>query len=331
MAKKGRQQPVKAKSGVGRLATGLVRRRPIANGTRQRKATRLQKRKYTKKTTRSYKPIPGNFKLIGQVFSTFKQYWRPLGGIVLVYLLLNIIFASGLSNVGSAFNEIKFELQAQGGGQFLNALGGFGSLVGSAGVNSSETASVLQAVLFALESLVIIWALRHLLAGQAIKVKQAYYGAMMPLVPFLLVSFVMILQLLPITFGSFIIAAIVSTIFTAGSAATVIMTIIILGLAVWSIYMLSSSVFALYIVTLPEMEPRKALRSAKNLVRFRRLAVIRRVLFLPLFILLVMGLLIIPLILYVDVLVAPVFFVLSMLAILFIHTYLYSLYRGLLE
>jgi hypothetical protein len=79
------------------------------------------------------------------------------------------------------------------------------------------------------------------------------------------------------------------------------------------------------------MQPRQALRSAKDLVNFRRLTVIRKVLFLPLLIFIVMGLVIIPLILMASGVVPAAFYILSMLAILFVHTYMYSLYRGMLE
>jgi len=44
-----------------------------------------------------------------------------------------------------------------------------------------------------------------------------------------------------------------------------------------------------------------------------------------------MGLVIVPLIIFASAIVPAVFYILSMLAILFIHTYLYSLYRGMLE
>jgi hypothetical protein len=43
-----------------------------------------------------------------------------------------------------------------------------------------------------------------------------------------------------------------------------------------------------------------------------------------------MGVIIIPLIAFASVLVLPTFFVLSMLSVLFAHTYLYSLYKGML-
>jgi hypothetical protein len=45
----------------------------------------------------------------------------------------------------------------------------------------------------------------------------------------------------------------------------------------------------------------------------------------------VMGVVIVPLILFAQAIVPAVFYLLSMLAILFAHAYLYSLYRELLE
>jgi len=248
-----------------------------------------------------------------------------------VYLLLNIVFASGISNVSTAFNDIKTNLNTSGSTGLLHAASGFGSLVGSAGASGSATGSVFQSILFVFESLVIIWALRHLLSGQKVSVKMAYYKSMTPLVPFLLVLFVIIIQLLPVTIGATVLAAVSTSVFTNTAAATIVSAIAFVLLAAWSVYMVSASIFALYIVTLPDMQPRQALRSAKDLVKFRRLVVIRKVFFLPILVLLAMGVVIIPLILYASALVPAVFYVLSMLTILFVHAYLYSLYRGLIE
>jgi hypothetical protein len=78
------------------------------------------------------------------------------------------------------------------------------------------------------------------------------------------------------------------------------------------------------------MQPLQSLRSDKNLARYRRWQLIRKVLFVPFFIILFMGILIVPLILWVNFLVVPVFFLLMMLSVLFFHVYLYRLYKGLL-
>ncbi|HEU5004520.1 MAG TPA: hypothetical protein VFT49_00340 [Candidatus Saccharimonadales bacterium] len=304
----------------------------VAGAPRMRKTTRKQARSKAKKEARTQKPLVNSFKLTAQVVRSIAAHWKPLGGIVLVYLILNILFASGISDLSSSVNSIKTDLNSNGDSAHPIVAGAsaFLTLITSSGASSSSTGSALQTVLIVLESLVIIWALRHLLAGQKITVKAAYYNSMAPLIPFLLVAFFIIIQLLPITFGSVALSAIASSLGTVSGLWTAVFVIVFLLLGAWSVYMVSASIFAVYIVTLPDMQPRDALRSAKKLVQYRRWAILRRVLFLPILILLVMAVIMIPLILYATFFAAPVFYLLGMLAILFVHAYLYSLYRGLL-
>jgi len=292
----------------------------IIAGARVRKPTKKQARQKAKKVARTQASIPGSFKLAAGSFVFIKKCWRPLLGIVSVYTILNLIFASSiLGNINASIHNIKDTHQ------FSDALGGFSSLTLS---NGSQTSS-LQSILLILESLVIIWALRHLFAGERIGVKQAYYHSMAPLIPFLLVLFWVIIQTLPIAIGSAILMLVISTI--AANAAVIIFFSLLFALAcVWSFRMVSSSIFALYIVTLPDMQPRSALRSAKNLVRFRRWQIIRKLLFLPLELFVIIGVVIVPLILVASFLVPEAYFVLGMLAVLYSHTYLYSLYKELL-
>lgn len=293
---------------------------------RRRKLTPKQTKQAAKKEL-STQPVPTSFNILGQVYSLLRRHWKTLGGITLVYLILNILLASGLSNAINNFGIVKDSLGS--GHNFSDAVRGFGSLL--SGSARSQSASFLQSVLIILQSLVIIWALRQLLAGKKLSVKDAYYKSMAPLVPFLLVVIVVIIQLLPVSLGSALVSLVASTLAPGSGLAVVVMGIIIAGLAAWSIYMVSSSIFGLYIVTLPDMQPRQALRSAKKLVALRRLVIIRRILFLPIFILLVMAAIVLPLILFVHFLVAPVFYLLSIAVILFVHAYLYSLYRGLID
>lgn len=314
MAKKGKTKAVE------------TARRPVPDGTeRRRKLTRKQNKLVAKKEA-SKLTVPTSFNILGQVFTVLRRHWKVLGGITLVYLILNIVLASGLSNVINNFNSVKDNLGA--GHNFSDALHGFGSLLGNS-TGASQSSSVFQSLLIILESLVVIWALRQLLADKKFSVKDAYYKSMAPLVPFLLVVIVILIQLLPVTLGSTLLALVSSA--AISGFATFFMALVLIPLFAWSIYMISSSIFALYIVTLPDMQPRQALRSAKKLVSFRRLKIIRRLLFLPIFVLLVMAATVLPLILFAHFLVVPVFYLLSILIVLFVHTYLYSLYRGLLK
>lgn len=303
-----------------------------AASARVRKLNRKQTRAKTKKEVHSRKPIPNVFRLTGQVFSIFKKFWRPLAGIVLVYLILNVVFASGIGSLSTAVGNIKDDLNSNSNHAhpLVSGISGFLSLISTSGVSGSPTGSALQTMLIILESLVIIWALRQLLAGNSIRVKQAYYSAMTPLVPFLVVGFFIILQLLPALVGAVAFSAVASSLSSVSTVWTWAFGAIFVILAAWSVYMLSATVFAMYIVTLPGTYPRAAIRSAAQLVRYRRWSILLRVLFLPVVLLVILGVIIIPLILFATFLVVPVFYVLSMLAILFVHAYLYNLYRGLL-
>jgi hypothetical protein len=286
-------------------------------------ASKSKKKQIAEPATK--KPIPGSFRLSGLVFRALKKHWRPLGGILLVYILLNLIFATGLlSNISSTVSSIKNSRHSS----ISDGVSGFGNLLTGSGTNNQSTG--MQTTLLVIESLVVIWALRHLLAGEKIGIKKAHYHSMAPLIPFLLVALVIILQLLPLTIGSAMLSLVLSSSISSGAVVGVIFTLLFIILATWSVYMLSSSIFALYIVTLPNIQPLEALRSAKNLVAGRRWQLIRRLLFLPLSIFLMIGVIVVPLIFVANFLTVAAFFVLSLAAVLYVHTYLYSLYRELL-
>jgi hypothetical protein len=103
------------------------------------------------------------------------------------------------------------------------------------------------------------------------------------------------------------------------------------ALAALSVYWISSSLFALYIVTLPDMTPLKALRSARELVRGRRWAVFRKLICLPVILLVVAAIIMLPIIILLTPLAQWVFFLLTMFALVAVHTYMYTLYRELLN
>jgi hypothetical protein len=179
-------------------------------------------------------------------------------------------------------------------------------------------------------SLVTIWALRQVLAGRKIGVKESYYQGVYPLIPFTLVLLVMGLQLIPFAAGSWLYATIVSNGIAVTLAEKAVWTLLFFALSLLSLYMICSSVFALYIVTLPNMTPLKALRSARQLVLHRRSVVLRKILYLPLVLLLLGVVIMIPIVLLLTPIAEWVFFLLSMFVLIFVHAYMYTAYRELL-
>ena len=94
--------------------------------------------------------------------------------------------------------------------------------------------------------------------------------------------------------------------------------------------MIMASLFALYIVTLPDMTPWKSLQSAKEIVHGRRGRVFLKLLFLPLALIVCAGVIMIPLSLLLTPIAPYVFFVLTIVAIGLVHSYMYAVYRELI-
>jgi hypothetical protein len=97
-----------------------------------------------------------------------------------------------------------------------------------------------------------------------------------------------------------------------------------------SLFFISSSAFASYIVTLPNMTPMRALRSARKMVRFRRWSIIRKVAFLPIVMFICMVVIFLPLVFFAPVLAEILFVVAGLILLLLAHSYMYVLYRELL-
>ncbi|MDB5163853.1 MAG: hypothetical protein JWS12_471 [Candidatus Saccharibacteria bacterium] len=280
----------------------------------------------------SPKKLPSSLKLFRQSLRLLRQHWKIFGGIILIYGLLYVVLVQGLGS-GLNLGELKSSLKNVFTGSFSQLSTGlvlFGALLGSINNTSNASAAVYQAVLILIASLALVWALREVRAGTSLRVRDSFYKGMYPLIPFLLVLMVIGLQLIPLGIGSTVYSLVVNNAIAVTFLEKFLWAALFFALTLLSIYMVTSSVFALYIVTLPDMTPMKALRSARQLVLHRRWVVLRKVLFLPLILLVLSAILIVPLILFVTPLAAWVFFGYSMLGLALIHGYMYTLYRELL-
>lgn len=262
--------------------------------------------------------------------------WEHKGlfiGITLIYGLLNLILAQGVAG-GTDITGLKGSLSQVFTGHFaflLSGLSVFVVMLSAAGNTTDQTAGIYQTILAIVVSLAMIWALRQSSSGGRIRVRDAFYRGMYPLIPFLLVILVMGIQLIPLIIGSTLYSIVINNGIAVYLVEKIMWALLFALLGLLTIYMLSSSVFALYIVTLPEMTPMKALRSARELVRYRRWTVLRKILWLPVALLIVALVIMLPVILLVAPLARWIFFLLTMFALLAIHAYMYTLYRELLN
>lgn len=322
------------------MASNTKTKKPKAKATPKQPAVRKLKSnpyrtlRLSKRIKHPNEPLPSAYKLFKTSLKQLIKNWRLFAGITVVYLVLSIILVKGFGS-GNNIAQLKNTLQGTFGGSAASAkttLTLFGALLSNVGSTDSTLANTYQTILLLIISLVLIWALRHSSTDKkkAPTIRDAFYKSSYPLIPFLLVLIVIEFQLIPVLIANFI----SNTVIVGGLAVTPIekglWILICIILCILSLYMVTSSVFALYIVTLPDLKPMAALRSARELVRYRRIMVLRKVIFLPIALLVIAAVITVPLIMLAPMVAQWVFFVLGMLALAVFHSYFYNLYRALL-
>ncbi|MCA9348381.1 hypothetical protein KC867_03150 [Candidatus Saccharibacteria bacterium] len=300
-----------------------------STNSRVRKLTYKDK----KKSVKVNEPIPSAFRLLRLSLGHLWRVKVQFAGIMVIYGLLYMLLVKGFAT-GFNLSEVKQTVMDTGESTDGATLGLalVVSMFSSIGAVSSESAGLYQMFLIIFISLVIIWSLRRTYDGVSkITVKQAFYSSSYPLVQYILVVIILCLQLLPALAGLLVYSLVSSNGLAVGNIENVFWLVFLLIFCSWSIFLISSSLFATYIVTLSDMTPLKSLRTAKRLVKFRRFAVIRKLLFLPLFLFVFALVSFLPLALYVPVIAEVLFVIFSILMVLIGHSYVYHLYKKLTE
>jgi hypothetical protein len=326
----------------------------MAKPTRsQRKASgssrpKLSKLKASAKTNVSAKPaatttsvtrpaLPPAWRIGWRAVRLLWQYRRYFVVLGAIYLALDLLLVRSVAafDVASLKTGLSASL-SHGAGLAVGSLSVFASLFSSAASGASADATgAYHFFLALLMSLVVIWSLRQIFTAddvlQTLRVKVAFYRSTTPLVPFLLILLLIGLQFIPL-----LIALQIYTLIVGGGIANtgpeqLIFLVILLAAASLTLFWLTRSAIALYIVTLPSIQPMQALKSAKELVQGRRLSIARKLLFLPLALFILAAIVIVPCIIIWAPLAQWLFFTLTGVGFLLIHAYMYVLYRELLD
>jgi len=312
---------------------------PAASSSTENKPRRLKVPKYKsfalqKRIKRpAPAPLPGSFQLFRTALGTLKRNWKLFVSVALIFGFFNLVLVTGFTVVDLRQAKESFgdALHGQLLGQLTSGVSLFLYMLGSAGdTSSSPAAGVYRLVLGIILSLALIWMLRQLYAGNKVRLRDAFYQGMYPLIPFVLVLLVLGLQLIPTAAGIVLYSTVMANGIAISVVEQILWSLILVLLMLWSIYMLCSSLFALFIVSLPNMMPMAALRSARQLVLHRRWTLVRKVFFLPVALLVVTAVIMTPLVLFATAVAPWVFLVLSTLFLPIIYSYLYALYRSLL-
>ena len=308
---------------------------PKTKGKTPKKITNTKKSsslKLTKINRDQTKPLPGIKILVVEPLRLIRDNKNTFLGLTAIYSALVFILIKGL---GSAFDIVQtkrdlLDVVGGGGNSLKNSYSLFNYLLGSFNGQLGDVAGTYQLLFSIVFMLATIWLCRQLFTGQKPRIKDTFYKGMYPLIPFILVLVVISLQLIPVTIGSFLF----STVISQGLAITFfekLLWFVLFGLtSLLSLYFVLSSIFALNIATLPDVSPIIALRSARELVRHRRIGIFARILLLPIAGFFLTGLIFIPLILIAPILVEPLFLVASCFGLIFATVYMYNFYRLLL-
>jgi hypothetical protein len=274
------------------------------------------------------------------VFSLAKSSWQILwhnrssmSFIILIYGLVYLVLVLGISSPGNV-PSLRHEFSGVFHGHLSSLFSGlsiYTYLVGSSTSSPSASGSTYQVFIMLIASLAIIWALRQYYLGAKVRARDSYYKGLYPFVPFLLVLLFIILELIPFLIGLFLYGTLINGGIAVTGLEQVLSLIPIIGLVFISFYLLASSLMALYIVTLPNMTPMKAIKSARGLVKGRRGSVLKKMVFLPVVLIIITGLIMLPFIYILPSIAAWVFYLLSLAGLVYIHSYLYALYRGLIN
>lgn len=283
-------------------------------------------RRTPKKDRPRLQPLPSGWNILNQVRRILWQHKKLFAGIVLFYALFSLILVQGSNNVDVQSLKSSLANTFNGsGGQIASSVSIIGYLI------SSPAAGAYQLILLFIVSLACVWALRQVSAGRKIRIRDAYYRGMYPLIPLVMVVLIILVQLIPFALGS----TLYNIVATYGVAASIVELllwgVVALFLVGWSIYLILPSIIGLFVVTLPDMTPRRAVRSARQLVHFRRWNLIRKFLLLTVVLVILVGLVMVPAIIFAAPAASWIFFALSPFLIVTMVTYGYMLYLELLN
>jgi hypothetical protein len=293
--------------------------------------------------------IPGYWSFTAFVAKTLWSNRNIFGLLGVVYATLTILLVGMASQ--DSYLSISNTLNSTNNGVLDNFWGQVGkagllfvtSVSGDLSGSLTETQQIYTALIALMTWLSSVWLLRNILAGHKVKLRDGLYGSGSPILPTFMISLLLLVQLLPVVIALIGYSAAVSTGLLAGGGIESMLFWIAAGLlGVMSIYFMTSTIFALIIVTIPGMYPFQAIKTAGDLVIGRRLRILMRLIWMTILASVAWIVVMIPMILldmwvkslWVAISWLPVIPVilltLSSLTIIWVSAYVYLLYRRII-
>ncbi len=248
--------------------------------------------------------LPGNISFTGEVTKTLWKYKKIFLWLIVIYVLLYALLVGVQSQ--ETYTTLTDTLKDTGSEVFSGNWGAVGQAgllfltVASSGVSSeaTEAQQIFSVLIFLLVWLTTVWLLRNLLAGHKVKLRDGLYNSGSPLFSMMVITLFIAIQLIPIAVAVIgYNAATTSGLIAAGGAGAMLFWLGAALLTVLSLYWITSSLFAMIIVTLPGMYPYQAIKTAGDIMLGRRIKMLLRWLWMALIIALAWAIIMIPIIL----------------------------------
>lgn len=285
-------------------------------------------------------------------FKMFFKFWKIFLPLLLIFVGLYIFLIGAMSE--NTLADVKANVEQTNKDVADGKIGTVGKagltllgIISTGGLTTMNDAQVVIAVLlFAIIWLVTIYLARHLLAGhQEIKMRDGFYSALSPLVSTLVVGLIIFLEAVPIMLTIIVFQVALTTEFLSTPFYALLFFMFAALMITLSLYLLSSSFFAIIVVSAPGLYPLTAVRMAKNLIMGRRLRFLIRVFYLVIIVALLYLLLLMPAIILDGALksqfawlteskipfVAIIQLTITVFIFIYLSIYFYLFYRALLD
>jgi hypothetical protein len=293
--------------------------------------------------------LPGYLAFNKKVFNILWCNRRTFLLLALFYALVAIF----ILNIASQdnYNTLRDVLESDKSGTFNGLIGGIGSagllfiagITGSMSNELSEGQQIYATIILVFTWLTSVWLLRNILADKKVKLRDGLYNAGAPILPSMMVSLLFIVQLLPIALAAVAYVAALGTGMLDGGVEAMLFWIFAGLMSTLSVYWITSTIFALVIITIPGMQPYRAIRLAGDLVIGRRIKILLRLIWMLFNLLIVWAIIMIPIImidswvksvipLVENIPVVPVLFlILTALSVVWVSSYVYLFYREVVD
>lgn len=314
----------------------------------KRRPHRSFRRTYRRDYTRSLK-LPGYWAFTLNVLGMLRQHKKLFLLLALIYAVITAAVVGVASQTN--YSDYSSALRDSGSKLFSGSWWEVGQagillttgILGSLNDAPSEVGQFVAVLLGLMTWLATVWLLRVIMAGKKPRLRDALYNAGAPIIPTAFVFLVAVVQLLPVALAFIAFAAASSTGLINDGVESMVFWVVETLLLTLSLYLLTSTLFALIVITLPGMYPMQALRTAGDLVIGRRVRILLRFMWLFGFTFAVWAVTIIPIILFDNWLkgvwpaiawlpLVPIcLLVVASLSIVWMSAYTYMLYRRVVD